>query len=209
VTASGREPYDLARRIAALDQLSGGRAAGPASLVPAFTLPRSPQGRPVALRDADQLAPFAYPTDGTAGVAPDVVIIGAPTTRGSTHSHALVLARLDWRPDTSDALGDSGAPDALSFPPATRQTAPREQPGAGETFAESAAALAARLDSLVRSGTVDGFVLRPAPEPGGRGLDPFVDGVVPLLQERGTLRTAYRGTTLREHLELPRPAWKG
>jgi len=31
------------------------------------------------------------------------------------------------------------------------------------------------------------------------GLDEFVDGVVPLLQDRGTFRTEYRGFTLREH----------
>ena len=36
-------------------------------------------------------------------------------------------------------------------------------------------------------------------------LDLFVDEVVPLLQRRGLFRTAYEGTTLREHLGLPRP----
>jgi hypothetical protein len=30
----------------------------------------------------------------------------------------------------------------------------------------------------------------------------FVDGVVPLLQERGTFRSEYSGFTLREHLGL-------
>ena len=34
------------------------------------------------------------------------------------------------------------------------------------------------------------------------GLDPFVDQVVPLLQERGVFRTEYQGTTLRDHLGL-------
>jgi hypothetical protein len=33
----------------------------------------------------------------------------------------------------------------------------------------------------------------------------LVDGVVPLLQKRGLFRTAYRGATMREHLDLPRP----
>ena len=37
------------------------------------------------------------------------------------------------------------------------------------------------------------------------GLDEFVDRVVPLLQERGSLRTEYEGTTLRENLGLPVP----
>ena len=34
------------------------------------------------------------------------------------------------------------------------------------------------------------------------GLDDFVDGVVPLLQERGSFRTEYAGHTLRDHLGL-------
>ena len=40
------------------------------------------------------------------------------------------------------------------------------------------------------------------------GLDRFVDEVVPLLQERGSFRTEYEGTTLREHLGLAQP-WPG
>ncbi|MEU6812040.1 hypothetical protein ABZ920_24310, partial [Streptomyces sp. NPDC046831] len=38
------------------------------------------------------------------------------------------------------------------------------------------------------------------------GLDEFVDRVVPLLQERGVLRTRYEGATLRDHLGPSRPA---
>jgi hypothetical protein len=34
------------------------------------------------------------------------------------------------------------------------------------------------------------------------GLAPFVDQVVPLLQERGVFRADYTGTTLRDHLGL-------
>ena len=37
------------------------------------------------------------------------------------------------------------------------------------------------------------------------GLDEFVDMVVPELQRRGLFRREYVGTTLREHLGLPRP----
>ena len=37
------------------------------------------------------------------------------------------------------------------------------------------------------------------------GLDDFVDRVVPELQARGLFRRDYEGTTLREHLGLPRP----
>ena len=38
------------------------------------------------------------------------------------------------------------------------------------------------------------------------GLELFVDHVVPLLRKRGIFRTEYTGTTLRDHLGLPRPA---
>jgi hypothetical protein len=37
------------------------------------------------------------------------------------------------------------------------------------------------------------------------GLDDFVDRVVPELQKRSLFRSDYEGTTLREHLGLPRP----
>jgi hypothetical protein len=37
-------------------------------------------------------------------------------------------------------------------------------------------------------------------------LDVFSGEVIPLLQRRGLFRTAYAGTTLREHYGLPWPA---
>lgn len=52
----------------------------------------------------------------------------------------------------------------------------------------------------------DGSILIPYLTPGG--LDEFVDKVVPLLQERGSFRTEYEGTTLRDHLGLRQPVWK-
>ena len=178
-TSAAREPYELARRIAALGQLSSGRAGGPSLVVPEFTVPRSPQGRPVVIQTADDEA------------AEVVILAGA---RGSARSAAKVLLRIAWAPDGTDS-GSAGP-----------TTASAEHEAGAQVFTGAARSLAARLDSLVQSGAVDGFVL--VPGPGGRGLDLFVDGVVPLLQERGSLRTAYRGTTLREHLGLPRPAWK-
>ena len=55
-----------------------------------------------------------------------------------------------------------------------------------------------------RAGAADGFNVMPPFFPGQ--FDSFVDGVVPLLQERGLFRADYNGTTLREHLGLERPA---
>ncbi|MCY1139744.1 LLM class flavin-dependent oxidoreductase [Actinoplanes sp. Pm04-4] len=48
---------------------------------------------------------------------------------------------------------------------------------------------------------VDGFNILPQQLPGT--IEDIVDKLVPELQERGLYRTAYTGTTLREHLELP------
>ena len=58
--------------------------------------------------------------------------------------------------------------------------------------------VAAEIDLHVQSDACDGFILVPHLTP--RGLDDFVAKVVPLLQERGSFRSEYAGTTLREHL---------
>ena len=50
----------------------------------------------------------------------------------------------------------------------------------------------------------DGFILVPHLVPGG--LDEFVDTVIPELQDLGSFRTEYTGSTLRDHLGLERPA---
>ncbi|MER5472136.1 NtaA/DmoA family FMN-dependent monooxygenase [Streptomyces sp. NPDC002685] len=74
-------------------------------------------------------------------------------------------------------------------------------------FVGTPEAVAAEFDALVRADAADGFVLVPPATPGG--LDTFVDRVVPLLQERGAFRTEYTGTTMRSHLGLAEPVWKG
>lgn len=59
------------------------------------------------------------------------------------------------------------------------------------------------LAHWVDAGAADGFILMAPSLPDG--LEDFVDQVVPLLQARGRVRTAYEGRTLREHLGLQRP----
>lgn len=76
-----------------------------------------------------------------------------------------------------------------------------------QSFVGTPETVAAELDAFVTAGAADGFILVPHLTPGG--LDEFVDRVVPLLQERGVFRTEYTGTTLRSHLGLPEPIWKG
>jgi FMN-dependent oxidoreductase (nitrilotriacetate monooxygenase family) len=63
--------------------------------------------------------------------------------------------------------------------------------------------VAQEMDAYVQADACDGFILIPTLTP--TGLDEFVDRVVPLLQERGSYRTGYTGSTLREHLGLQHP----
>jgi N-acetyl-S-(2-succino)cysteine monooxygenase len=58
--------------------------------------------------------------------------------------------------------------------------------------------------SWFEAGAADGFNIMPPYFPSE--LDLFVDEVIPILQRRGLFRTAYEGTTLRDHLGLARPA---
>ncbi|WP_027346911.1 NtaA/DmoA family FMN-dependent monooxygenase [Hamadaea tsunoensis] len=70
-------------------------------------------------------------------------------------------------------------------------------------FVGTPAQVAERLDSFVQNDGSDGFILGSHLTP--TGLDEFVDKVVPLLQERGALRTEYDGSTLRDNLRIPAP----
>ena len=74
---------------------------------------------------------------------------------------------------------------------------------ARQQFVGTPAAVAAEIDRYVQADAADGFILVPHLTPAG--LDEFVDRVVPELQDRGSFRTEYRGTTLREHLGLRLP----
>lgn len=60
--------------------------------------------------------------------------------------------------------------------------------------------IAEQLDDAVQSRAADGYVLSGNVVP--HGIDEFVDKVVPILQERGVLRTEYTGGTFRENLGL-------
>lgn len=73
--------------------------------------------------------------------------------------------------------------------------------GNRQTFIGSPATIATQINDLVQQDAADGFILVPHVTP--TGLDDFADRVVPLLQERGVFRTAYRGHTLRDHLFGP------
>jgi FMN-dependent oxidoreductase (nitrilotriacetate monooxygenase family) len=72
---------------------------------------------------------------------------------------------------------------------------------ARQSFIGTPIQVAEQIDSSVQLDAADGFILVPHVTPGG--LDDFADLVVPILQEKGTFRSEYGGTTLRDHLALP------
>ncbi|GFM30953.1 LLM class flavin-dependent oxidoreductase [Novosphingobium sp. PY1] len=71
------------------------------------------------------------------------------------------------------------------------------------SLAGTAETIADELERWYEARACDGFVIAPPSLP--VMLDRFVDLVVPELQRRGRVRTAYKGSTLRENLGLGRP----
>jgi FMN-dependent oxidoreductase (nitrilotriacetate monooxygenase family) len=71
------------------------------------------------------------------------------------------------------------------------------------TFAGTPEQVADLIEDWFTDGAADGFNIMPPLLPSM--LDVFSAEVIPLLQRRGLFRTAYAGTTLREHYGLPWP----
>jgi FMN-dependent oxidoreductase (nitrilotriacetate monooxygenase family) len=69
-----------------------------------------------------------------------------------------------------------------------------------QSFIGAPETIASTINDYVQADAADGYILVPHITPAG--LDPFVDKVVPLLQERGTYPADYTGTTLRDNLGL-------
>ncbi|MGE0701835.1 MAG: LLM class flavin-dependent oxidoreductase [Hyphomicrobiaceae bacterium] len=84
-----------------------------------------------------------------------------------------------------------------------RQLAQRLGGYAGLALVGTATSIADEMEAWLDAGACDGFTIMFPFLPGG--LEDFCDRVVPELQRRGRFRTAYAGSTLREHLGLPRP----
>ncbi|MFD7120956.1 NtaA/DmoA family FMN-dependent monooxygenase [Streptomyces sp. NPDC059922] len=151
----------------------------------------SPQNAILALEQVWGRDLSAYDPDGPLpGIDPDP---DSSLVQGRVRTGDPLAVAAKWRA-LSEAKG-------LSIRQTVIETTARQSfIGTPESVAES-------LDTFVRTGAADGFILVPQLTPGG--LDDFVDRVVPLLQERGAFRTEYEGTTLRSHLGLPVPEWKG
>ncbi|ACD20951.1 LLM class flavin-dependent oxidoreductase [Paraburkholderia phytofirmans] len=74
----------------------------------------------------------------------------------------------------------------------------------GFAFVGTATSIADEMQEWLETEASDGFNLMFPWIPGG--LDEVVDRLVPELQRRGLFRREYEGSTLREHLGLPRPS---
>ena len=84
-----------------------------------------------------------------------------------------------------------------------RQLAAKAGSYAGLAFVGTANSIADEMEAWLEERGSDGFNMMFSWLPGG--LDDFTGRVVPELQRRGIFRKEYDGTTLRDHLGLPRP----
>jgi alkanesulfonate monooxygenase len=84
-----------------------------------------------------------------------------------------------------------------------RQLAARAGSYGGSAFVGTPQTIADEMERWIDEEACDGFNIMFPFLP--KGLDDFVDKVVPELQARGRFRKEYEGTTLREHLGLTRP----
>lgn len=144
----------------------------------------SPQTAIAMLEQVWQRDLSGYDPDGP---LPDVEPADDPTvTQGRVrHGDPKALAKA-WR--------ERAAADGLSIRELIIAVTSRQQ------FVGTPAQVADEIDLHIQADACDGFILVPHLTP--RGLDEFVDRVVPLLQERGAFRTEYTGHTLREHLDI-------
>ena len=94
--------------------------------------------------------------------------------------HALKIAREGW------SLRDILAHGVIDYHP---------------VIVGPAVEAADHMQAWFASGAVDGFWV--SPDIYDDGIDAFVDGVVPILQERGLFHMEYAGATLRDHLGVP------
>ncbi|MFD3562910.1 LLM class flavin-dependent oxidoreductase [Streptomyces sp. NPDC058686] len=170
--------------------------------------PRTPQGQPLVASLAHASTPYEF-----AALSSDVVHV-TPHDRAGV---AAILAQVDEavrrtgrdvteRPLRTFAdllvLLDDEPGAAARRKARLDEVAGTELASDAEIFTGTPAELADLLLDW-RSAGLDGFRLRPATLP--HDLTAITRGLVPELQHRGAFRTRYESTTLRGHLNLPRP----
>ena len=199
-------PYDLARRLATIDHLSGGRAgwnivttryagaAGNFGLAahpdPADRYARAEEFVEVVTRLWDSGDANAAVSDQEKGIWADVDLIRPVDFHGRFFdvSGALTLPR---SPQGRPAFAQAGSTFRQLADELTGLPGGLEFTGTPEQFADL-------IEAWLADGASDGFTLQPTTLPGS--LERFTDHVVPILQARGLHRTEYTATTLRGHL---------
>lgn len=169
---------------------------------------RPPQGQPPVL-----VAGHGWETFRLAARAADVVL----TTPVDAFGAAAVVEQVR---DAERDVGRTGRPlrvlaDVVVLLEDTESAARErlDRLDAHEVLYSDAAVVATTPSALAdmllawQPSGLDGYRLRPARLPSD--LDRIVDGVVPALQRRGGFRTAYDGSTLRDHLGLAPAAPSG
>jgi FMN-dependent oxidoreductase (nitrilotriacetate monooxygenase family) len=165
-----------------------------------LNVPRSPQGEPVIVQ-ADA------PEDGRALAARigEVIFTAADTKAAAQEYYLGVKSRavaFGRRPDEililpglSTVVGSTDAEVRQR-----RELLRRLGGGMGHRIvAGRPEQIADTMIDWLDHGAADGFNVLP------EGFDDFADQVIPELQRRGRFRTAYEGTTLRQHLGLREP----
>ncbi|MGW1995604.1 LLM class flavin-dependent oxidoreductase [Embleya sp. NPDC001921] len=169
--------------------------------------PRPPQGRPVigitvdgpdtleiAARFADVLFVDATGPDEARRLRERAHAIAEGNGRDPAELRVLAEITVHLAATDAQARRQRALLDARSDVPVA----------AGLGFTGTPEALADRLAGWYVGGAVDGFTLIPGVLP--HDLDRIAEDLVPLLRERGHIRTAYTAHTLRGHLGLPLPA---
>lgn len=103
-----------------------------------------------------------------------------PSPRDPRSDHALKIAKEGW------SLRDVLAHGVIDYHP---------------VIVGPPVEAADHMQAWFEAGAADGFWI--SPDVYDDGIDAFVEGVVPILQERGLFHTDYQGTTLRSHVGAP------
>lgn len=113
-------------------------------------------------------------------LSPEQLAAARPSDGDPRSERALAIGRQGW------SLRDILAHGVIDYHP---------------VIAGPAVEAADHMQDWFEAGAADGFWI--SPDVYSDGIDAFVDGVVPILQDRGLFHCEYAGSTLRDHLNVP------